>query len=92
VLINGQDIPIVYTGIRPGEKVHEIMISEEERYRTIERDGYYVICPILPELRQVSVDQPALPGEYSSANVTLDHDGLRVLLIPYLTEPVHAAT
>jgi UDP-glucose 4-epimerase len=84
VLINGRDIPIVYTGIRPGEKVHEVMISEEERYRTIERDGYYVICPILPELRQVPVDQPVLASEYSSANVTLDHDGLRALLAPYL--------
>jgi UDP-glucose 4-epimerase len=84
VLINGRDIPIVYTGIRPGEKVHEVMISEEERYRTIERDGYYVICPILPELRQVPVDQLVLTSEYSSANVTLDHDGLRALLAPYL--------
>ncbi len=84
ILINGRDIPIIYTGIRPGEKMHEIMISEEERYRTIERDGYYVICPILPELRQIPVDQPALPGEYSSADVTLDLDGLRVLLASYL--------
>ena len=86
VLINGQDIPIVYTGIRPGEKIHEIMVSEEECYRTIERDGYYVICPMLPELRSVSIDRPTLTGEYSSANVTLDHEGLRELLSSYLTE------
>lgn len=88
VLINGRDIPIVYTGIRPGEKVHEIMISEEECHRTIERDGYYVICPILPELRQVPIDQPALTSEYSSADVTLDHDGLRAFLAPYLEPEV----
>jgi len=97
VLINGRDIPIVYTGIRPGEKIHEIMVSEEEVYRTIERDGYYVICPMLPELRpalgrEVAATaehgsgqcKPALTGEYSSANVTLDYDGLRELLAPYL--------
>jgi UDP-glucose 4-epimerase len=84
VLINGRNIPIVYTGIRPGEKVHEIMVSEEECYRTIERDGYYVICPTLPELRQAAIERPALDGEYSSQNVTLDHDGLRKLLVPYL--------
>jgi len=84
VLVNRQNIPIVYTGIRPGEKVHEIMVSEEECYRTIERDGYYVICPILPELRQVPIEQPALNGEYSSQDVTLDHEGLRLLLSPYL--------
>ncbi len=86
VLINGRDIPIVYTGIRPGEKVHEIMVSEEECHRTIQRDGYYIICPILPELRQAPFDQPALTGEYSSAHVTLDHDGLRELLAPYLED------
>jgi len=86
VLINGRDIPITYTGIRPGEKIHEIMVSEEECYRTIERDGYYVICPMLPELRSDPIDQPALIGEYSSASVTLDHADLRELLAPYLDE------
>jgi len=87
VLIDGRDIAIAYTGIRPGEKVHEIMISEEERYRTIERDGHFVICPMLPELRQLPPQPPVLAGEYSSENVTLDLDGLRVLLSPYLTGP-----
>jgi UDP-glucose 4-epimerase len=85
-LINGRDIPVVFTGIRPGEKIHEIMVSEEERHRTIERGGYYVIAPMLPELRRVTIDQPVLPGEYSSADVTLDRRGLRELLSGYLTE------
>jgi UDP-glucose 4-epimerase len=85
VLINGRDIPIVYTGIRPGEKIHEILVSEEECYRTTERDGYYVICPMLPELRPTLIAQDALACAYSSANVTLDHAGLRKLLTSYLT-------
>jgi UDP-glucose 4-epimerase len=84
VLINGRDIPIVYTGIRPGEKLHEILVSEEESYRTTERDGYYVISPMLPELQRMPVVQPALNGEYSSSNVSLDHAGLRQLLEAYL--------
>jgi len=84
VLINGRAIPIVYTGIRPGEKIHEIMVSEEECYRTIERGGYYVIGPLLPELQRTPLDKPALAEEYSSARVTLDKDGLRTLLAPYL--------
>ena len=46
-----KDLPIVFTGIRPGEKVHEIMVSEEECFRTVERGDYYVIFPVLPELR-----------------------------------------
>lgn len=32
-------------GIRPGEKLHEIMIPEDEARRTIEFDDYYVILP-----------------------------------------------
>ena len=84
-LIDGRNIPIVYSGIRPGEKVHEIMVSEEERYRTIIRRDYYVICPMLPELRRTAIDQPALAGEYSSANVTLDREALRQLLSPFLS-------
>lgn len=84
VLIDGRDIPIVYTGIRPGEKIHEIMVSEEECYRTIERDDYYVIRPMLPELQQEALGQPALTGEYTSARITLDKEGLHTLLAPYL--------
>lgn len=88
-LINGRNIPIVYTGIRPGEKVHEIMVSDEERYRTVERDSYYVICPMLPELRRRAAEadaRPALAGEYSSADVTLDRAGLRDLLSQYISD------
>jgi UDP-glucose 4-epimerase len=84
VLINGRDIPITFVGIRPGEKIHEILVSEEECHRTIERDDYYVICPILPELRRTPVDPPALTEEYSSEHAALDHDALRALLSPYL--------
>lgn len=87
VIINGRDIPIVFTGIRPGEKIHEILVSEEESYRTIERDGYYVICPMLPELISIPTEQSDLVGEYSSANVTLDQAGLHELLAPYLSNP-----
>jgi FlaA1/EpsC-like NDP-sugar epimerase len=86
VLIDGRELPIVFTGIRPGEKIHEIMISEEECYRTIERGDYYVIRPMLPELNTLPAAPPALTREFSSANITLDHAGLRRLLAPYLAE------
>jgi FlaA1/EpsC-like NDP-sugar epimerase len=32
-------------GIRPGEKLHEEMITETDAYNTIEFDGYFVILP-----------------------------------------------
>lgn len=83
-LIDGRDIPIIVTGIRPGEKIHEIMVSEEECHRTVERGGYYVICPMLPELRRQAIDRAALDSEYSSSDVTLGPAELRTLLAPYL--------
>ena len=82
-LINGRTVEVVYTGIRPGEKIHEIMVSEEECHRTVERAGYYVICPMLPELRRQPIDQPARSDEYSSSEITLDRAQLDALLAPY---------
>ena len=32
-------------GVRPGEKIHEIMCPEDEAYRTIEFEDHYVITP-----------------------------------------------
>ena len=32
-------------GIRPGEKMHEVMIPEDEAHRAIDCNGYYVIQP-----------------------------------------------
>ena len=34
-------------GIRPGEKLHELMIPADEARRTLEFDGYFIICPEL---------------------------------------------
>lgn len=34
-----------YVGIRPGEKLHEEMITESDSYNTIEFDRYYAILP-----------------------------------------------
>jgi UDP-glucose 4-epimerase len=91
VLINGRPIAMEFTGIRPGEKIHEIMVSEEECYRTIERDGHYVIRPMLPELRQAPLGPAALTGEYTSAEITLDQHGLREMLAPFLAEALPSA-
>jgi FlaA1/EpsC-like NDP-sugar epimerase len=87
VLRGDRNIPIVYTGIRPGEKIHEIMVSEEECYRTVERDGYYVILPMLPELSSEERLAPVLDGEYSSINVTLNRESLQALLREHLSRP-----
>jgi FlaA1/EpsC-like NDP-sugar epimerase len=84
-LIDGRDIPLAFTGIRPGEKIHEIMVSEEECHRTVRRGAYYVICPMLPECEPERPPKPVLTGEYSSADVTLDGEPLRAMLEPLVS-------
>lgn len=80
-MIGDRPIEIAVTGIRPGEKIDEILVSEEERYRTVDRGSHYAIRPILPELR--SVDEPLadLDGEYSSATDLMNPEQIRKLLI-----------
>ncbi|MCT7950029.1 polysaccharide biosynthesis protein [Ancylothrix sp. C2] len=80
VLINGREIPVVEIGVRPGEKLHEIMISEEEMVRTTERGKYYVIGSVLPEISGVYTNTPPLEAEYSSQGITLESAGLYDLL------------
>ena len=36
---------VQYTGIRPGEKVHEVLVSEDEARYTVDVDGMFVIRP-----------------------------------------------
>jgi FlaA1/EpsC-like NDP-sugar epimerase len=79
-LIGDRKIETRVTGIRPGEKVHEILVSEEEAYRTVERGDYYVIMPMLPELRSHDDEQPTIGKEYSSADGIMDKSAVADLL------------
>ena len=79
VLIGDRPVQTKIIGIRPGEKVHEILVSEEECHRTVERSDYYVILPILPELQAGQV-VAALQDEYSSASNLVDRLALEALL------------
>ncbi len=80
VLIGEREIQTVVTGIRPGEKIHEILVSEEEGYRTIERGNYYVIQPMLPELLSGTKEGEAIGREYSSADNVMSCDEVAELL------------
>ncbi len=79
-LMGEKKLPIVFTGIRPGEKIHEIMVSEEECFRTVERGDYYVILPVLPELREKFEDSQFLANEYSSKDNNISVEDLKILL------------
>jgi UDP-glucose 4-epimerase len=74
-LIGRRPIDIKETGIRPGEKMHEIMVSEEEANHCVARGDYYAILSMLPELRDAKNNEAmALSKEYSSADEVLDFD------------------
>jgi len=79
-LIGDRPVHIEYTGMRPGEKVDEVLISDEERHRTVVRGGYYVILPVLPELRGSGEATTPLRTEYSSADDVMDGAALAALL------------
>jgi FlaA1/EpsC-like NDP-sugar epimerase len=75
-LIGDRDIETVVTGIRPGEKIHEILLSEEEATRTLPgHEGYFALRPMLPELAG-PVETPALVGDYSSADALMSPEEL----------------
>lgn len=48
------DCKLDMVGIRPGEKLHEILVPEDDARRTIELDKYYVIQPELSFWSKVS--------------------------------------
>lgn len=81
VLRGDRKIDIIETGIRPGEKIHEILISEEERPRTVRANGYYVIRSSLPELQgSPGGELPSFEFEYSSSDVVVGQDLVKDIL------------
>jgi UDP-N-acetylglucosamine 4,6-dehydratase/5-epimerase len=80
-------------GIRPGEKLHEVLISEDEARNTVERETLFVVKP--PETlweRSLQYDGKPLPEgfRYSSDNNRdwLDIAGIQKLIEPF--EKLHA--
>ena len=73
-LVGDRDIEIHVTGIRPGEKMHEIMVSDEESHHTLRRDGYFAIQSMLPELTPEKNATRALNKEFSSEDTVLSYE------------------
>ena len=81
-LIGDRKIEIKTTGIRPGEKMYEIMVSDEEAPYVVSRGNYFVIQSMLPELAQnIELNSKVvLTKEYSSDDEVLDYKGTLNLL------------
>lgn len=91
-LVGSKAIETRVTGIRPGEKMHEIMVSEEEANHCVTRGEYYAILPMLPELLRDSKDRAnVLTKEFSSADSVLDLAGTIALLSKHRLMPEQGA-
>lgn len=78
------DAEVRVVGVRPGEKLHEEMISADDARRTFDRGDHFVIVPDLErEGRAAPAGQPVKPGfRYASDDNDewLDAAGLKALL------------
>jgi len=79
-LIEDRKVEIIITGIRPGEKVHEILVSHEEAWHSYPRGDYYAIKSMLPELWQEETGTVPLTQEYSSGDSVLTMEATRELI------------
>jgi UDP-N-acetylglucosamine 4,6-dehydratase/5-epimerase len=81
----GCEIEVI--GIRPGEKLHEVLVSEDEARNTVEVEGMYVIQPSHPWWSGENwVNARALPDGFRYASDTnsiwLTNDQLQGLILP----------
>ena len=74
------------TGIRPGEKLHEVLISQDEARHTVAKDDMFVILPENAPWRadRPISDGPLLPEGFALTSDTnerwLSHDELRKMV------------
>jgi UDP-N-acetylglucosamine 4,6-dehydratase len=78
------NLPIKVVGIRPGEKLHEMMISADDTRSTVDLGDRYAIEPAFVEYTRGGLKGAALPEGFSYASDTNDDwltgDGLLALL------------
>lgn len=71
---NAKNSKIKISGVRPGEKIHETLISPSESLRTIEKNKFYVILPQIdlgPKSKNAGIGNIKEQFRYSSNNAEL---------------------
>ena len=72
--------PMEIVGMRPGEKMHEVLVSEEEMWRAAELERHYVI-PSWAKSQAIKTSEKVNVSEYSSAGThRLTHDEILAML------------
>jgi FlaA1/EpsC-like NDP-sugar epimerase len=67
----------ILIGIRPGEKIHEVMLSLEEMMKASEWNNYFII-------KNKNIKESA--KEYSSADFVMKYDDLKSYILNFLNE------
>jgi len=79
-----EDTQIKHIGIRPGEKLDEVLVSRYEVPRTMQKGNYFVILPMIniPKVKERYINVTCdLQDEYSSSNAEqLTKEGIKSLL------------
>jgi UDP-N-acetylglucosamine 4,6-dehydratase len=75
-------------GIRPGEKLHEVLISEDEARTTVEREDMFVVVPAEPLWdRSLQYDGQQLPDGFRYTSDTnpqwLDVESIKKFVAPF---------
>ena len=77
----GKDLPIEFTGIRNGEKLAEMLVSENESAYTVEDDDFRIILPMDGSLNQAYAKYPKMKEKsYSSSDQLINEDEILALL------------
>jgi len=79
-LIGRADVEIKTVGIRPGEKLHETLITAEEAGRARSEGDHLFVGSAMPELRYEAVAHGVLQGAFSSDEYLMD-DAERAALV-----------
>ncbi len=84
--LGGGKSQIKYIGMRPGEKLHETLVSKNEASRTHDFGNYFIVLPYIPmphlkKAHEKIQTHPVLKTEYTSENAKiLNHQELSQLL------------
>lgn len=82
--------PVEYIGIRPGEKIHEEMITESDSYHTIEFDKYFAILPPIKNkerfIKHFNAKEVSIGFKYNSGtnNDWLNEESVREKIRRYI--------
>lgn len=85
-LIGDRTVATQMIGIRPGEKIHELMISPEEGVRAYDRGDFFAIAPMLPELQRKESTAPR-GRSYGSNDSVMTFEETKALLQKYKLMP-----